>query len=199
MRGVSLITRSRFSAIKDDGRKLSGGRIDDISPQRDPVTHPRPAGACEPAVFAISQPHGLMPPFFLKSATSPRGHPDRLGVMAVSFSAFENYCRLSFEFKPSSRSRRTASERDGLSGCLCAQSSIRAINSLGARTGSTGAIPVRGRPRFFVARKLSLTLAIFRIRKLQADGKLALATGPNPSHGVAPWLRLSAFLRQFAS
>jgi hypothetical protein len=95
------------------------------------------------------------------------------------------YCRLSLKFKPSSISRRTASERDGLSGCFCAQSSTRAINSVGARTGSTGAMPVAGRPRFFVARKLFLTLAIFRIRKLQADGELALATGPNPSHGVS--------------
>ena len=107
--------------------------------------------------------------------------------------------RLSFKFRPSSISRRTASERDGLSGCFCAQTSTRAINSLGARTGSTGAMPVAGRPRFFVARKLSLTLAIFRIRKLQADGKLALATGPNPSHGDTPWPRLSTLVRQFAS
>src|SRR5262245_28907293 len=119
-----------------------------------------------------------------------------------STSCCANHYRLSFKLKPSSISRRTASERVGLSGCFCAQSSTRAINSLGARIGSTGAMPVAGRPRFFVARKLFLTLTIFRIRKLQADGKLALATGPNPSHGGAPMAqaeRINTAIRELMS
>ena len=92
--------------------------------------------------------------------------------------------RLGFKFNANSMSRRAASDRDGLSGCFCAQSSTRAINSLGARIGSTGSMPVAGRPRFFVARKLSLTRFIFFVyEKLRDGGKLALPTGPNPSQG----------------
>ena len=45
-------------------------------------------------------------------------------------------------------SRRSASDRDGLSGWRLAHASTSAVNAGGARKVSTGSLPVAGRPRF---------------------------------------------------
>ena len=54
---------------------------------------------------------------------------------------------------PSSTRRRMASDRDGVSACLTAQLSMRALSSSGRRIDLAGICPVAGRPgfRFFDA------------------------------------------------
>jgi hypothetical protein len=52
-------------------------------------------------------------------------------------------------FIPSSMRRRSASEREGLSGCCAAQVSAAAIISTGRRKEICGSCPVAGRPRLF--------------------------------------------------
>jgi hypothetical protein len=47
----------------------------------------------------------------------------------------ENYCRLFFKLSASSTSRRSASERDGLSGCLSAHASTLSLSAGERRIG----------------------------------------------------------------
>ena len=59
----------------------------------------------------------------------------------------------------SSTSRRSASEREGLSGWRLAHASTSAVNGGGARKASIGSLPVLGRPRFLGITFLLDTLA----------------------------------------
>jgi hypothetical protein len=56
--------------------------------------------------------------------------------------------QVRFNFSAISTRRRSASERDGLSGWRLAHASTSAVNSGGARNASIGSLPVAGRPRF---------------------------------------------------
>jgi hypothetical protein len=51
-------------------------------------------------------------------------------------------------FSAISTSRRSASDREGLSGWRFAHASTSAVSAGGARKVSTGSLPVAGRPRF---------------------------------------------------
>jgi hypothetical protein len=65
-------------------------------------------------------------------------------------------------FIPTSMRRRSASEREGLSGCWVAQASMAAIDSGGRRKAMSGSRPVAGRPRFLGITDL-LDIALFSI------------------------------------
>jgi hypothetical protein len=52
-------------------------------------------------------------------------------------------------FSAISTSRRSASDREGLSGWRLAHASTSVVNAGGARNVRTGSLPVAGRPRFF--------------------------------------------------
>ena len=67
-----------------------------------------------------------------------------------------------FNFSAISTSRRSASEREGLSGWRLAQASTSAVNAGGARKASIGSLPVPGRPRFLGITFLLDTLAMAR-------------------------------------
>src|SRR6516225_4521952 len=72
-----------------------------------------------------------------------------------------SYHRRSFPLpaSPSSTNRRSASEREGLSGWRLAHASTSAVNAGGARKASIGSLPVLGRPRFLGITFLLDTLA----------------------------------------
>src|SRR5262245_17649133 len=67
-----------------------------------------------------------------------------------------------FNFSAISTSRRSASEREWLSGWRLAQASTSAVNAGGARKASIGSLPVPGRPRFLGITFLLDTLAMAR-------------------------------------
>jgi hypothetical protein len=73
----------------------------------------------------------------------------------VRWCAEVRYCRAIHpagrfgDLSPSSISRRMASDKDGSSGRLCAQDSMRPRKSSETRTPIIGVTPVAGRPRFF--------------------------------------------------
>ena len=67
-----------------------------------------------------------------------------------------------FNFSAISTSRRSASEREGLSGWRLAQASTSAVNAGGARKANIGSLPVPGRPRFLGITFLLDTLATAR-------------------------------------
>src|SRR5262245_60333866 len=69
---------------------------------------------------------------------------------------------LRSNFSAISTSRRSASEREGLSGWRLAHASTSAVNAGGARKASIGSLPVAGRPRFLGITFLLDTLAIAR-------------------------------------
>src|SRR5438876_5655204 len=56
--------------------------------------------------------------------------------------------QVRFNFSAISTSRRSASEREGLSGWRFAHASTSAVNAGGARKASIGSLPDLGRPRF---------------------------------------------------
>ena len=89
----------------------------------------------------------------------------RLPEKQVSLRYWDTYpsARLvRFNFSAISTSRRSASEREGLSGWRLAQASTSAVNAGGARKASIGSLPVPGRPRFLGITFLLDTLAIAR-------------------------------------
>jgi hypothetical protein len=94
--------------------------------------------------------------------------------------------------------RRIATEREGLSGCFFAQSSIADLKGNESRIADTGSCPVAGRPRFFRTTGIDF-VGIIVLRKRRAGEKLQLPTSPNPSHGGYPWRRLILFLAQVAN
>src|SRR5262249_27272134 len=72
----------------------------------------------------------------------------------------------------SSTSRRSASEREGLSGWRSAHASTSAVKAGGARKASIGSLPVPRRPRFLGITFLLDTLATARYYlNLRADEK----------------------------
>src|SRR6516225_11594273 len=92
-----------------------------------------------------------------------------------------------------------ASEREGLPSCRWAQFSIADFSAGASRSAVTGSRPVADRPGFFRIFSFDPFVILKYNPKVQrADGKLHLPTGPNPSHGGKPWLRLNLCLSQVA-
>jgi hypothetical protein len=80
--------------------------------------------------------------------------------------------QVRFNFSAISTNRRSASEREGLSGWRLAHASTSAVNAGGARKASIGSLPVLGRPRFLGITFLLDTLATVRYYlNLRADEK----------------------------
>ena len=94
-------------------------------------------------------------------------------------------------------SRRIASDREGLSGCRLAQSSICDLSADDSRTAVTGSWPVGGRPRFFRITGIDFGINVYYVKS--GLWEVPASHGPNPSHGGKPWLRLKVLLQQSAS
>src|SRR5262249_32061903 len=78
--------------------------------------------------------------------------------------------QVRFNLSAISTNRRSASEREGLSGWRLAHASTSAVNAGGARKASIGSLPVPGRPRFLGITFLLDTLATVRYYlNLRAD------------------------------
>jgi hypothetical protein len=85
-------------------------------------------------------------------------------------------------------SRRIASDREGLSGCRLAQSSICDLSADDSRTAVTGSWPVGGRPRFFRITGIDFGINVYYVKS--GLWEVPASHGPTPSHGGKPWLRL---------
>ena len=90
-----------------------------------------------------------------------------------------------FTVSPSSTSRRMASARDGLSSCFANQSSSAASGAGCIRTTTWTPMPVGAGPRFFFASTVCFLMKTVLAQK-QAEGKVALPLGSNPSHKDSP-------------
>jgi len=97
---------------------------------------------------------------------------------------------LRSNFSAISTSRRSASEREGLSGWRLAHASTSAVNAGGARKASIGSLPVAGRPRFL---GITFLLDIFPMAgyylNLRADAKRQTSHRPQPKPRRHPWPR----------
>jgi hypothetical protein len=83
------------------------------------------------------------------TSVGPTGHVS-VGLKASRYSRAIHPRRARFgDLSPSSISRRMASDKDGSSGRLRAQRSMRPRKSSETRTPIIGVTPVAGRPRFF--------------------------------------------------
>ena len=108
--------------------------------------------------------------------------------------------QVDFRFRPILTSRRSASDRDGVSGCLPAHASISSLSAGESRIGIVSPkLRPAGRP-LFLCTLFSCFAMIIRVRKNAGRRRGGnLVTDPNPSHGGDPWLRLPVLLRPFAS
>src|SRR6516225_1996676 len=92
-----------------------------------------------------------------------------------------------FNFSAISTSRRIASEREGLSGCCLAQSSICDLSAGDSRTAVTGSWPVGGRPRlFFRNTGIDFGINLYYVKTSRWEGTSsppALTQAAEVSHG----------------
>ena len=89
---------------------------------------------------------------------------------AVAYFCQRLLCRFDLAVRANSTRRRIASEREGLSGCCFAQSSIADLSGNESRIADTGSCPVAGRPRFFRTTGIDF-VGIIVLRKRQAGEK----------------------------
>jgi hypothetical protein len=72
--------------------------------------------------------------------------------------------RFALAASANSTRRRIASEREGLSGCCLAQSSICNLSAGDSRTAVTGSWPVGGRPRFFRTTGIDFGINLYYVK-----------------------------------
>jgi hypothetical protein len=81
-----------------------------------------------------------------------------------TFGAASQGRRFALAASASSTRRRMASDREGLSGCRLAQSSIRDLSAGDSRIAVTGSWPVAGRPRFFGSTGIDFGINLYYVR-----------------------------------